>query len=89
MKIQLKVTFKTLQPVSDEQGWAFWAYGNRFCAVPGKSTYQLTTDGESESLVDSVVALEAIIQDIVSSERNVFGSNTAAIVKVEAEVIDV
>lgn len=61
MQVYLKVRFTTAEPISQTDGMKMWQMGTHFVAV-GARQYQLTTNGDSVSVMS---AAESVIADIV------------------------
>jgi broad specificity phosphatase PhoE len=63
----IRLDFKTAQPLSQETGMKMWENGTHFRAMSGKATYRLRADGcTAESLMDAVQAVTANVEDVVA-----------------------
>ncbi len=65
---EVQVRFRTAKALSQGAGMKFWEHGNHFASLPGRSSYQLTTRGEAESMVDAIMGVCLIIDALVAED---------------------
>lgn len=82
MKINVKVVFETVGPLSQDAGMEFWGLG-RFKAV-GARKYELHVSGESESVHEALEAIENDARRIVAEDKR--GGNVLHMLHIEAVV---
>lgn len=68
MKVQIKVVFKTPKPISQQEGMELWSIGYHFKSLPGPSTYQLKSRGESDSLEEAEAAIKTMVAERISQD---------------------
>lgn len=87
MHVELKVLFKTPQPLSQQAGMDMWSLGNHFKSQTGHGgcTYQLKSRGEADTVDGGIEGLKGHIKQVCNryfdADRvqflNVSGKETA------------